>query len=314
MGTTLRVVGDSKNNNTAEVAQVSEAELTKAEEELRREARSLVHDIDLKHWDLSRVLYDVYDGVPGGYRALMSGKGSATEREALFKKWGYSSFGEWVEQEVGIRKRTAENLRYAYYWFAVNQNMPEDIIDQLISVGRSKMYLLAGVADKKSITLWIDKANNLTHEELKKALKTAKAVLATKADDSKESAQAGTEDAEASGVPELDGKTLPKPEEMTTFQAGLFEGQKKTCDAAFDRATSITKSEKKGHNLELICQDFLMNNDFDDPKKDVDKYISKMEKRLGLLMIAIDPQTGKPVHGQDLLWRLIEESQKADEE
>jgi len=39
-----------------------------------------------------------------------------------------------------------------------------------------------------------------------------------------------------------------------------------------------------------------------------------MERRLGLLMIAIDPQTGKPVHGQDLLWRLIEESQKGDEE
>jgi hypothetical protein len=33
-----------------------------------------------------------------------------------------------------------------------------------------------------------------------------------------------------------------------------------------------------------------------------------MERRLGVLIIAIDPNTGKPVHGRDLLWRMISES------
>jgi hypothetical protein len=311
--TTLRVVGDSSKNTAEAVgtSQVSEADLTRAEEELRKEARSLVHEIEHKYWDLGRVLYDVFDGVPGGYRGLLKGKGSKTERAELFKKWGYTSFGEYVEKEVGIRKRTAENLRYAYYWFAIAQNIPEEVISRLISIGRSKVYLLAGTADINSITLWIDKANELTFEELKKSINAARAVSAAKPNDPSEPSQA---DPEATGVPDLQSKSLPKPEEMSTFQAGLFEGQKKTCDAAFERAMGISNSEKKGHNLELICQDFLQNNDFDDPKKDVDKYIAKMERRLGLLMIAIDPQTGKPVHGQDLLWRLIEESQKGDEE
>jgi len=310
MKTTLKVVGGVHDNtsNAADNVDVSDEELEKAEADLRREARTLVHDIETKYWDLGRVLYDVYDGVPGGYRALLKGKGVAGDRVELFRKWGYSGFGEYCEREVGIQKRTAENLRYAYYWFAINQEMPAEVIDQLISVGRSKVYLLAGVADMNSITLWIDKAKDLTFDELKVAIRTARAVAGSKSVDTDEVDQSGK--AEAS---KDQGKSLPKPEEMTTFQAGLFEGQKTTCDAAFKRAQGISRSDKKGHNLELICQDFLSNNDFDDPKKDVAKYISKMERRLGLLIIAIDPQTGKPVHGTDLLWRLMEEKQKGNE-
>lgn len=309
--TTLRVVGGSSNAavKSTEITEVSEEELTKAEEELRQEARSLVREIDHKYWDLSRVLYDVYDGVPGGYRALMKGRGASADRVELFKKWGYAGFGEYCEQEVGIQKRTAENLRYAYYWFAIVQEVPSDIIAKLIAVGRSKVYLLAGVADMSSITLWIDKANDLSHEDLKMAIKTARAVAASKSSDTEESDQgSGPED------PPKGSKSLPKPETMVTFQAGLFEGQKKTCDDAFKRAQGISNSEKKGHNLELICQDFLTNNDFDDPSKDVEKYIAKVGKRLGLLMIAIDPNTGKAVYGKDLLWKMMQAKQEVGDE
>lgn len=313
MGTKLHVISSIKPKD-AEVADnqdVSDEELIRAEDELREEARNLVHEIESKYWDLGRVLYDVYDGVPGGYRALMKGKGSATDRVELFRKWGYSGFGEYCEQEVGIRKRTAENLRFAYYWFAIQQGMPKEVIDELISVGRSKVYLLAGVADLSNITLWIDKAKNLTFEDLKKAISTAKAVAASKSKDSEEPDQGSNK---ASSKKEDKSKPLPKPEEMTTFQAGLFDSQKEVCDAAFERAQGLSRSEKKGHNMTLICQDFLANNDFDDPKKDIGKYLSKISRRLGLLIIAVDPETGKPVHNADLLWRLTEERQKADSE
>lgn len=308
--TTLRVVGGSSSAavKVAEINDFSEADLTRAEEELRREARSLVQEIDHKYWDLGRVLYDVYDGVPGGYRALMKGEGAAVDRVELFKKWGYIGFGEYCEQEVGIQKRTAENLRYAYYWFAIVQEVPADIIAKLIAVGRSKVYLLAGVADMSSITLWIDKANELSHEDLKVAIKTARTVAAGNSIDTEEGDQgSGPEE------PSKDSKSLPKPETMVTFQAGLFEGQKQTCDDAFKRAQGISNSDKKGHNLELICQDFLTNNDFDDPGNDVEKYIAKVGRRLGLLMIAIDPNTGKAVYGKDLLWKMMQAKQEVGE-
>jgi len=311
MGTTLRVVGNGEKKIVGSSTQaVSEEDLLRAENQLRSEAKSLVREISHKYWDLSRVLYEVYDGVPGGYRGLMVGDGSARERTALFTKWGYKNFGEYCEHEVGLQKRTAENLRYAYYYFAIQQEMPESVIDELVSIGRSKVYLLSGVANRDSIALWMEKAKELTFEDLKKAIKSAKAVSAGRNVDHEEREM--PEDAPpSSSIPAADGgpKPLQKPEVLHTVQAGLYDAQMETWQSALSRAQGLTGSEKIGHNLELICQDFLANNDFSKAKdKDRSSYIAKMERRLGVLIIAIDPNSGKPIHGRDLLWRMISES------
>jgi hypothetical protein len=318
MGTTLRIVGDStKKVATPGAQKLSEEDLLKAENQLREEARSLVREIEYKYWDLSRVLYDVYDGVPGGHRALMSGEGSMQDRRSLFEKWGYKNFGEYCEQEVGLRKRTAENLRYAYYWFTIQQPMPENVISELISIGRSKLYLLSGVATIDSVALWIEKAKELTFEDLKKSIKATKAVTASRNDDDEERDSIGSSEEKSSSVPSADSgsKQLPKPEEWHQLNVPLADAQFDTWQTAFKQAQGISKSEKVGHNLELICQDFLSNNDFSGIKdKDRKAYIAKMERRLGVLIIAIDPNSGKPVHGKDLLWRMMDEKSKSTEE
>lgn len=313
--TTLRVVGNGEKKIVGSNTQkVSEEDLLKAENQLRSEAQTLVREISHKYWDLGRVLYDVYDGVPGGYRGLMIGDGSKQNRTSLFEKWGYKNFGEYCEQEVGLQKRTAENLRFAYYYFAVQQEMPESVIDELVSIGRSKVYLLSGVANRDSIALWLEKAKELTFEELKKAIKSAKAVSAGRNVDDEEGEM--PDDAAAPSARPASAATSPvlqKPEELHTRQFGMYDSQLETWDAAMDRAQGLTGSEKIGHNLELICQDFLANNDFSKIKdKDRSAYLAKMERRLGVLIIAVDPNSGKPIHGRDLLWRMIKES-KAEE-
>lgn len=310
METNLRVVNGAKGrkivNAPVEVEEVSEAELTVEENKLRERARTIVKDIDDKYWELGEILYDVYDGVPGGYRALMKGKGSREERRSMFSKWGYKTFGEYCEEEVGIRKRTAENIRYAYYWFSITLDLPESVMEDLRSIGRSKFYQLAGFADETNITVWIDQAKTLTFEELRKAIKAAKAVAAGSSGDSEERDQAAGPAAEAA----KDAKALPKPEEWHTLQTSLADSQWATWQSAFDRAKGISGSEKIGHNMELICQDFLANNDFaDDAAKDRSAFLAKIERKLGLLLIGIDPASGKPVHGRDLLWRLVKECQ-----
>lgn len=318
MGTQLRVVGDStKKIVDSGTQKISEEDLLKAENRLREEARSLVREIEYKYWDLSRVLYDVYDGVPGGHRALMSGEGSMQDRRSLFEKWGYKNFGEYCEQEVGLRKRTAENLRYAYYWFTIQQPMPDAIISELISIGRSKLYLLSGVANKDNVTLWIEKAKELTFEDLKKAIKMAKAATADRNTDHEERDSLGNSEELPSASAETadaGSKHLPKPEEWHQVNVPLADAQFETWQAAFKRAQSISNSEKVGHNLDLICQDFLANNDFSDVKdKDRSAFIAKMERRLGVLIIAVDPNSGKPVHGRDLLWRMMSEKNETSE-
>lgn len=310
--TTLRVVGNGE-KSTVGAGKVSEEDLLKAETQLRNEAKTLVREISHKYWDLGRVLYDVYDGVPGGYRALMSGGGSMRSRTSLFEKWGYKNFGDYCDQEVGIQKRTAENLRYAYFYFAIQQELPEPAVSELITIGRSKVYLLAGLATRDSIGIWVEKAKELTFEELKKVVKAAKAVAAGKNIDTEELDQEQTsmfDDSRPSSEQKPTGnntaKPLQKPEEWHTVSAQMADSQYETWQTAFKKAQSLSNSEKVGHNLELICQDFLSNNEFGKIKdKDRSAYIAKMERRLGVLVIAIDPNSGKPIHGRDLLHRMM---------
>ena len=303
--TTLKVVGGRERAVVdLPTRQVSEAELLEAENKLREEARQIVKDIDDRYWDLGRVLYDVYDGVPGGYRALIQGDGSHAARDGLFRKWGYGSFGEYAEKEVGIRKRSAENLRYAYWWFSISLDLPERVLDQVKSLGRSKVYLLSGFVTQETVTVWLDRAKELTFDELKLAVKQAKAVAAGKAAD----------------VAELDPETkdddppaLPKPEELHHVSTSLYDGQFETFESAMKRAKGLSGSEKIGHNLELICQDFLANNDFGaTAKKDTSSFLCKIERMLGVHIVAVDPSSGRAIYGGELLWKLVEERKAAE--
>lgn len=282
---------------------VSEEELEKAENELRARAKDLFKRIETTYWELGQALYEVYDGVPGGYRDLMKGDGSRAARKALFEKWGYASFEEYCEKEIGILRRSAQNLRYAYYWFEINLMLPTELKEQIKSLGRSKVYLLSGFVDNDNIMGWVDKARQMTHEKLKKEIKTAKA---EKADKNKDGEEGGVDINDAMGDDD-ERKVAPAPEEMHTLQAGLFEPQWKTWEAAFDRAKNISGSDKIGHNLELICQDFLANNDFTKPEEDIKAYCAKIERHLGKKLIVIDPGSGSPVYGADLLWMLVKE-------
>lgn len=277
---------------------VTEEQLDLAEQSLRLRAKNLVNQIEHTYWELGECLYSVYDGLPGGYRDLMSGDGSRAKRKELFKKWGYKNFGEYCEKEIGIRKRSAENLRYAYYYFEIRLHLPKEIKEQIKALGRSKVYLLAGVVTEDDVVSWIDKARVMTFEMLKEEIKKVRR-------DNSDSELEGQYAQDAiSGVKE----ELPKPEELHTVQAGLYDTQYSTWEEALNRAKNLSGSEKVGHNLELICQDFLSNNEFKNKKED-DKiaYLVKTERLLGVALIAIDPETGKPVYGSDLLWRMIEE-------
>lgn len=278
-------------------------DLEKAEIELRKRTRELCQQVDTAYWELGQALYEVYDGVPGGYRELLKGEGAKEARIALFKKWGYSSFEEYCEREVGIQRRSASNLRYVYYWFKIELDVAADVIEQLKSLGRSKVYLFAGFVTKDNIMQWIEKAQGMTHEELKKVIVAMRATAKnTKTDDeSFEGAKSGAE------INDDGHRVAPAPETTHTLHTSLYDGQWGTWNTALDRAKGITGSDVISHNLEMICLDYLATNDFVDPKDDQKKTIAKYEKLLGLKLIAIDPRSGKPVFGGDLLWMMVKE-------
>jgi hypothetical protein len=287
---------------------VNSVDLEKAEDELRTRTKDLCKRVELTYWELGKALYEVYDGVPGGYRELLKGEGAKEARMALFKKWGYSSFEEYCEREVGLLRRSAQNIRYAYYWFQIELDLKPDVVQLLTSLGRSKVYLMAGFVQKDTVLSWIEKAQSMTYDELRKVIQAARATTKKSKKDEElfELAKGGAISAGDHSVP-------PAPETMHTVSTSLYDGQFNTWQQAVERAKSITNSDKISHNLEMICTDFLATNDFTDPEGDQKKIIAKYERLLGLKLIAIDPKSGKPVYGGDLLWKMVAERVNNDE-
>ena len=290
------------------VADPVEADAAAEEEELRGRARTLSKQIETTYWELGKAIYEVWDGCPGGRRRAA---GEPEIRKGLHEKWGYASFEEYCDKEVGLKRRTASHLRYAYYWFEHKLSLPSEVKDRLKKLGRSKLYAMAGHVTEDNIISWIDKAEMMTVEDIKKTIATAKAVESRKS--SEDNPHAGDDLYEYAKQDKIaadnaggDFREAPAPEVMKTLHTSLYAGQFETWQNAFDRAKGITGSDKISHNLEMICLDFLGGNDFTTPETDVGTYLSKIERLLGLKMIAIDPQTGKPVHGQDLLWLLVQ--------
>lgn len=303
-GSNLKIVKPGDSEKPVEAVEVSSEDLAKAENKLRERAKALRWEIEDNYWELGKCLWEVYDGVPGGYQSLMKGDGAKQAREEIFKKWGFKSFEEYAEKDLGLRKRTAQNIRYAYYWFEIQEKLPGKVLIELKKIGRSSVYILAGFARKDSIALWIEKAKNCTFEELKKSITAAKAVKAGKNVDSEEVNQFSGPETTASKI---------EPEEQRTFQTSLYVDQDKVVQAALSRAKGLSKSDKNGHNLTLICEDFLSNNEFGkDPKKDIAAYLSKQERLIGLKLIAIDPATGAPRFGKEILWMLIKEKSRQE--
>lgn len=289
---------------------VSVEEVEFAEKELRDRAKSLYRNIESTYWELGGILYAVFDGVPGGYRDLKKGDGSREIRRELFRKWGYTSFEEYCELEIGIRRRTASSLRYAYWYFEVELKLPSELKEQLKQLGRSKIYVLAGFVTDENIMSWMDKATAMSVDQLKKAVMASKALAKGETEPDGDTFEHAKELLAQQENANAEHMAPPKPEEAHVFTTNLYDGQWDTCKNAIDRAKNITKSDKISHNLEMICQDYLATNNFINPKDDFNMYFSKLEVQTGLKIIAIDPASGDPVHGAELLWAMVNHADK----
>jgi hypothetical protein len=89
-------------------------------------------------------------------------------------------------------------------------------------------------------------------------------------------------------------------EDIQFMHFGLFPEQFLIVAEALERVKELSKSDKKGHNLSMICTDFLATNDFiggahaDETKA---RYLSKIEKLMGVRLVAVDVKSKDVVYG-----------------
>jgi hypothetical protein len=260
---------------------------------VRRRAKELKLTLDSGFMELARILYLVWDTpVEGDPR-----------KPAIYTAWGHDTFKDYVERELEIDIKRAQRLRRMWWVLEVQlKELSPDMKQRVVNLGETKVRELIKVLSLRNVESFVSQAETMNYKEVEKAVieeNRRRGVI--------EAASAAGElgDGEdSSEEPASVEEALPTAvdERSTREHFELFPAQLLNVRLAIKRAQELCHSDKKSHALDLICTDFLATNDSmagDDDKRL--RYIAKIERTLGLRLMAVDPVSKEIVYGMDAL-------------
>jgi hypothetical protein len=258
---------------------------------VRRRARTIINTLDTGYMELGEILYTVWDTPVNG----------DSTREPVFQSWGFQSLADYAEQELGLHRRKAEHLRriFADLQELTDQGLHPRLKRRIVDLGWSKTRELSRVLTVENAKQWVEMGENLSYPELLAAISQAR-----------EAQREAEEGAEEDEVVPANPVGLPEDyKQLKNMRVPLFPGQLQTVESAIERAAQITNSTVRGHNLEMICTDYLATNHFgksDDPKAAL-KYIAKIERLTGKRFIVVDPDSLDVEYGIGVLEDMAKE-------
>lgn len=250
---------------------------------IRREVQDLARKVDKGYMDLARLLYTVWDTPLDGDR----------EAGPVYKSWGYTSFDDYVQGDLGIDPKRAQRLKRIWYRIEVElgSEIDQETKDRLLDLGFAKVRELIRVINGGNAKEWVGKAEELSHSKLCDLINQYLDKLQERLDA-----------AEADGKPTSDiDAEIPEVEPMIPETFKLFKDQAKNVQQALRMAEGLSKSDVKSRNLDLICTNFLATNNLKHSDQDTENYLLSIESSMGVKLIAYDPKTGEIVYGYSTL-------------
>jgi hypothetical protein len=256
---------------------------------LRNNAKDLSGRLESGYMQMAEILYYVYD-TPS----------SEPPHQPLFLEWGYKTFAEYAESELGLHRRKAEFLRRIWYRLEVElSGLDLKIKDRIIALGWTKVRELIRVLTLLNAEKWVERAENESYTTL---CVSTKAYLESVAE-AQEHAKTIGED------PEKVEPGLPKIEKFKPKHFQLYEEQAEVVEEALHKAAVLTGSSdpKPGHLLTMMATDFLATNSVSSSGHDAQlKYLAKLEQQMGLKLIAVDPDSNEVLYGITTLEKLAQ--------
>jgi len=197
------------------------------------------------------------------------------------KTWGFPTWKEYVEEELGMSERRCQYLLSIHKWFNKVLKDHPHVRQRVEHLGWSKVRLLVGVVDETNVDEWVARAEKMTLAALQEFIKELKA-----------------------------GKTpSDETEKLTTLSIKLYPEQVANVEDALELAKEIAESDKRGHLIDLICTTFKADHVFSSSPgtKMSELYIAKIEKIMGVRLVVVDEASRKVKYGLDVLERLAEE-------
>jgi hypothetical protein len=256
--------------------------------ELRKKAKRLAKQVDQVYMDLAECLYLVYD----------TPVGNDPESPAVYVYWGYTSVGEWAEKELDIPRRKADRLRRIWYRLQRELQIEKPLMRRIAALGISKTRELIRVVNEATVEEWVKLAEQVNYPEFYQRVQEYLDDVIMQQEAREEALEAG-EEVDVSPVPVPDPQDEEEKLIPQTFQ--FYPEQAKVVVQALQCAAELSQSKKKGHNLSLICLDYLATNDFMEDMKDRQRYLKKIENSMRVKIIAIDPAQGEIVFGHRTL-------------
>lgn len=262
---------------------------------IRKRARELVKSIDQGYMELAKILHEVW----------ATPINNEPHNACVTIAWGYDSYVDWAEDELGLHRRKAEMLKRIWHhlYETLEGKLDRPTQKRLVALGWTKVRELVRVLDDKNAGQWIDVAETLNHTELCEIIRRA-------LEDQEKTDQAravGTADEDE----EEEFRGSPPPDDWDRFKRVTFSlspEQKSNVELALRRAGELASSPKPGHLLDLICTDFLSTNDFkkaDDPHRHL-IFLAKFERLMGKRFVVIDAETWTIEYGMDYLSKVAE--------
>ncbi len=237
-------------------------------DDLRTRVQDLVRDLASTTWEVAAIVHRLWDAANH------------------FHRWGYSSRNEWLELDLGLAPRKAEQLRRMYEYFTIETTLPFPLDQRLRKLDWTKARSLVGHVNADNAQEFIEKAETATRDELGAWVQ--------------QRTNASSNGFAASQ--ECPGEFFRPFRIALADSSNDDASQYKTVRAALQRAKELSGSNKDGHNLTLISTDFLATNSFgqkDDPNMRA-RYLARIEIALGVRLIAIDVKTGEIIHNRQL--------------
>jgi hypothetical protein len=238
--------------------------------ELERQALELADVVDKSYLGMVKVLAGIKEQFD-----------LARSPQEAKKELGFECFNDWVKGRFAFKQRQARYLLDVWDNLHVKAHVSMERIEQ---IGMSKAKLLASAARKGALgpdtrDVWLDKADKMTHDELRDAAK--KAVTPK-------------------------GEKVPETQHRVTVT--LFEDQFRTWQDALETAKALTGSEQQCHLVSMICLEFIAHHNKGEKREDLMlRLAAAMERAFDVRLILFDKKKAEVVYGQKMVRSILAE-------
>ena len=272
----------------SEVSTVGEADVKDLEEaqevqvvdeqadEIRKQAKEIRLNMERAYFDLAGLIHKILSN-------------------DYFRFYGYESVWDYVEDELDIKKRTAQ---YLISIFEFLQKLKEDgyinEVEELKTIGWTKVKELVSVVntegDDENLSYWIEQAKTCSSRQLEDLRKEYVA---------SQNAEEGDDDGSDTSPKDVDKKT--------TYSAKFYSENFAIFNDALELAKKKTGKEDKETLLVAMASAFVASE-----SDDLDEKLNGIENTEGVRLIAV--KDGQIIFGEDVIDEVLSQDDSEEEE